>query len=355
MTGASGAASSQRRRSWWWAALGAACTLDCLLTTSLDGLEGPPVLPDGGGLDGEALDARDERGVDAAAESHSDAPHDGVYAGDRAIFDAVREGDGARGPFPVADAGGVVRGLTEHGGDLYWVQGDVNTGIVRAPKAGGMVPVFFHMTATAIDVAVDADYVYWSTGKGNEVFRKPVGSTAPGDEVVLFSGAGETLYLAVGSAGRVYATGFDVVVVGPRTDAATSFVHYQEQKGAAGIGLHGTDLFWSVGAGIVRGDETPSPERSVYSGMHGEVAGVATEGDEIFWIATNGDVRAMSLTSPIPVPREVCRASVEIGDAAADAHPDVATTAVILDIAVDDEWVYFGEPALRRISKCAKR
>jgi hypothetical protein len=82
---------------------------------------------------------------------------------------------------------------------------------------------------------------------------------------------------------------------------------------------------------------------------------VATDGDEIFWIATDGHVRAMSLTSPLPVPREVCRASIEPGDAAADARPDGPTSAVIRDVAVDDTWVYFGEPALRRISKCAKR
>jgi hypothetical protein len=354
MTGASGAAPSPRRPSWWWAALGATCTLNCLLTTSLDGLEGPPALPDGGERDGGATES-DARGGDAAAESRPDAQHDGVPAGDRTIFDVVLDGDGAKGPILVADAGGVVRGLAQHGGDLYWVQGDVSTGIVRAPKAGGTAPVFFHVTATAIDVAIDGDYVYWSTGKGNEVFRKPIGSTAPGDEVVLFSGAGETLYLAVGAAGRVYATGFDAVVVGPRADAATSFVHYLEQKGAAGIDLRGTDLFWSVAAGIVRGDETPSPERSVYSSAPGEVMGVATDGDEIFWIAADGNVRAMSLTSPLPVPREVCRARIETGDAAADARPDGAASAVILDVAVDDAWVYFGEPALRRISKCAKR
>ena len=354
MTGASGAAPWPCRRSWRWAALGAIFTLNCLLTTSLDGLEGPPALPDGGERDGGATES-DARGGDAAGESSSDAQHDGVPAGDRAILDVVLDGGGAKGPIAVADAGGVVRGLAEHGGDLYWVQGDLSTGIVRAPKAGGTAPVFFHMTATAIDVAIDADYVYWSTGKGNEVFRKPIASTAPGDEVVLFSGAGETLYLAVGTAGRVYATGFDVVVVGPRADAATSFVHYREQKGAAGITARGTDLFWSVAAGIVRGDEAPSPERSVYSGVPGEVAGVATDGDEIFWISTDGDVRAMSLMSPLPLPRDVCRARIEIGDAAADARPDGPTSTIILDIAVDDEWVYFGEPALRRISKCAKR
>jgi hypothetical protein len=331
-----------------------------LLTTSLDGLEGPP-LSDAGAPDGGAQDAtgdESESATDAGARDVSS--DDGGHADDPALLDGGSDGDGAaRGPIPVADAGGTLRGIAEHDSDIYWVQSDTNAGIVRAPKTGGQSPVFFDATADAFDVVVDADYVYWSTGKGsqgNQVFRAPIGSTVPSGKV-LFTGANETFFLAVGASGRVYVTGANAVTVGPRIDAGISDAIYPMQGGAAGVAVSGTDLFWSLDTGIVRGSDTgQSQPRPVYVGAPGEVGGIATDGQEIYWIASDGAVRALSLINPGPIsPREVCRATVAIGDADVDARPDSAGNASMADIAVDELWVYFTEPAIGRISKCLKR
>ena len=81
---------------------------------------------------------------------------------------------------------------------------------------------------------------------------------------------------------------------------------------------------------------------------------MATDGREIYWIASDGAVRAQSLTDTVPTPREVCRAPIE-GDAEADARPDGASGGGVLDIAVDDDSVYFTEPLTRRIIKCPKQ
>jgi hypothetical protein len=349
-------------RSWprWWSALGASLTASCLLTTSLDGLEGPPLLPDagtdGGTFDGSAgksdgePDAETESGP--AADGGRDASVEDGRTDDRSVFDAIGEdSDGApKEPIPVAPTGDVVLGIAEHGDDVYWVQRDPNAGIVRAPKVGGPA-AFVQMTSDAFDVAVDDNYVYWSTGSRNEVLRKALGSTMPSG-TVLFPGAGATLYLAVEVAGRVYATGADAVTVAPRIDGGTSDAIHKFQSGAAGIALSGTDIFWSVTAGIVRGDDSPQMPRSVYASAPGEVSGIATDGQEIYWIAPDGGVRALMLNNPVPTPpREVCRASIGMGDAGTDG----GEAAAIVDIAVDDEWVYFAEPPRRRISKCLKR
>ncbi|MET0595108.1 MAG: hypothetical protein ABW133_20580 [Polyangiaceae bacterium] len=295
----------------------------CLLTTSLDGLEGPPVARDAGGaIDAGGSDALDDRsGPDGTTDS----------------ADAMTSA-----PIPVAPTGDVVRGLAEHGADIYWVQGDPNGGVIRAPKAGGSAPTFVHTTADAFDVAVDDIDVYWSTGTGNEVFHKSVGSS--GAAALLYSGARETRYLALG-AGRVYATGFNVIVVGPVADTSTSQVHYPTQAGAAGIASNGAELFWSVESGVVRGDESGQSPRTAFNAPTGDVLGVATDGQDVFWMAPDGTLRAMAVTSPVPLPaRDVCKAN--IGDASAAAGRDVAS---------DEAWVYFAEPPLRRISKCAKR
>ncbi|HMI88895.1 MAG TPA: hypothetical protein VK550_32675, partial [Polyangiaceae bacterium] len=289
---------SARRAARCWAAVGALLTGSCLLTTSLDGLEGPPLVPDAGAPDGGSPDATEGGWEDAAdadaerdpgGEGGSDAADGDATSGDRipdAVGDSSDIGDAiARGPIVVAPTSSVVRGLAEHGADVYWVQGDPSAGIVRAPKAGGGPSAFFHMPPNAFDVAVDADYVYWSTGKKDEVFRKPIGSVGP-DEELVYSGANETLYLAVGTVGRIYATGFNTVVVGPRADASTSFVHYPAQMGAAGIAFNGAGLYWSVTAGVVRGDESgQSPPRSVYSGAPGEVSGIAADEQDLYWIS----------------------------------------------------------------------
>jgi hypothetical protein len=263
-------------------------------------------------------------------------------------------GDGrVTAPTRVAPAGGRVRGIAVHGGDVYWVQGDASTGIVRASKDGLGQPSFFHATFAAFDVAVDDSFVYWSTGSGNQVFRKAIGAPASPAEV-LFSGAAETLYLTVGASGRVYVTGNNTVAVGPRIDAGFGDVHYLFQPGAAGIALSDNDLFWSVIDGIVRGDVTGQPPRPVYNGAPGEVSGVATDGQEIYWITSEGTVRAMSLTHPIPVPRDLCRARIEATDAEVDARADSGGKGANFDIAVDDQWVYFAESAPHQISKCPK-
>jgi hypothetical protein len=350
-------------------------TASCLLTTSLDGLEGPPVSGDAGGPDGGAPDGSEagwedgsDGGADVSAdtgpdaEGGSDTTEDDGNADEGAIDDGAGDldvgdvGDGApTGPIRVAGAGGALRGIAEFGPYVYWVQSDMNSGIVRALKDGSGPSEFVDRTFDAFDVAVDAGYVYWST-RGNLVFRKPNGSDAS-DGVPLFSGPSATRYIAAGTSGRIFVTGMNTLAVGPRPDAGISDVLYPPQMGAAGIAVNGTDLFWSLDTGILRGrDDGIWPVQPVYRGMPGEVAGIATDGDDVYWIASDGAVRAISLNDPITsAPREVCRARVEMGDAAVDARADAAGSAVIADVAVDDQWVYFTEPAIPQISKCAKR
>lgn len=368
---------ARQRRAAACAALAALFAASCLLTTSLDGLEGSSVSTDDGGSDSGApdrSDAGDEAGAEGGYDANGESGLDGevgvdvIDAGDSRDDATINDGsddiadgamvDGApRVPTVVVRTGDALRGIAEHGDEIFWVQG---SGIVRAPKApdAGQL-TFVDTVGNAFDVAVDNDYVYWSTGSGplgNEVYRKPLGSTTPAGPA-FFPGAGETLYLAVGNAGRVYVTGAKAITVAPRVDGGFSEAIYREQSGAAGIATDGRYLVWSLDSGIVRGGLAgPPPEPgSVYPGMPGEVAGIGMDGEEVFWIGGDGVVRASPILSPLPpTPREVCR-RVEFADAEVDARPDGASAATFADVAVDDQWVYFTEPALRRISKCSKR
>ena len=350
------------RASRFWVGLGVMLTASCLLTTSLDGLEGPPLLPDGGaggGLPGEgsAADIGDASFADGGAggggtDTGSDS---GGQIEDAPILDG---GDGGKGPDRVATASGV-RGIAVYGDEIYWVQTAIPAGIAHASKLGGM-PVLFENTSNAFDVAVDGDYVYWSTGQGNpgnEVYRKPINMDGSSG-ASYFTGPGATLYLVVGTAGRVFVTGNDTVAFGPKPDAGTSIALYLTQPGVAGIAIHNDNIFWSRDTGIVFGSEKGQVEDAadpVYLGMPGEVAGIATDGQEVYWIGSDGAVRAISLRDSTPTPREVCRAHISTGDAESDVRLDGdGGASAMADVAVDEQWVYFAEPALRQISKCRK-
>jgi len=336
-------------------------TASCLLTTSLDGLEGPPFSPDGGlPNDGGGADIADATITDSEVGSgNADGGSDGGQIEDAPILDAD-----ANRPSFVVRVGGVLRGIAEHGAYVYWVQPDLGAGIARVRKDGEGMSAFVEMTENAFDVAVDDEYVYWSTGgspgTGNEVHRKSLHADGSSG-AFYFSGSRETLYLAAGIAGLVYVTGFNSVAVGPQRplDAGTSEQLYPMQDGAIGIAVFGMDLYWSSDAGIVRGSVAGLAQKGpqpLYRAAPGEAAGIATDGREVFWIGSHGTVRAISPDDPNATPREVCRASAETSDAESDARPDAdGGTSVVADIAVDDEWVYFTEPAVRQISKCRKR
>jgi hypothetical protein len=351
------------RSSRWGFGLGAIFTASCLLTKSLDGLEGPPVSPDGGvndgaaGADSGASDTADGTSSEVGAGGGAgDGGDDGGGAEDAPILDGDGHDDG-KGPFVIARPRGIPRGIAEHGENVYWVQTELTAGIARAPKHGAGMPAFVDSMSNAFDVAVDSEYVYWSTGRSGEVYRKSILADAASRGDFYFVGATETLFLAAATGGRIYVTGFNTVGVGPRPDAGYGDGIYTMEPGAAGIAIFGAAVFWSRNTGIVRGTETGQPRdaATIYAAATpGEVGGIATDGTEVYWTAPGGVIRALLLDDPAAVPREVCR-SIMDGDAESDARPERdGGTAMIADIAVDDEWAYFTEPALRQVSKCRK-
>jgi hypothetical protein len=347
----------------FWVGFVVMSTVSCLLTTPLEGLVGPPLSTDDGGItdggvpgdDGETDSSRaDVSDVDVDSGNADRGSDDGGH-----IDTPILDGDGGSlGPIVIARVRGVPRGIAEYGAYVYWVQTEFNTGIARILKDGTTsMSEFVDMTANAFDVGVDDEYLYWSTGTNGEVYRKSIvqgGSSG----AFYFSGAAGAFYLAMGPGGRIYLTGLNVVAVGPRPDAGISDALYAMQAGAAGIAMYGDQLFWSTDMGIVRGSERgqgADPSRPVYSGMPGEVSGIATDGQDVYWIGSDGAVRAISRV-PNAMAREVCRASTETSDAESDARPDGdGGNPTRADVAVDEQWVYFTEPAVQQISKCRKR
>ena len=172
-------------RLWpWWIGLGAGLTASCLLTTSLDGLEGPPLSSDGGvpdagsESDGGAVDIVRADVSDVATDGGSadSGPDEGGNVEDAPILDADADADATarceraarRRRQSQRRPAGNCRARRRH---LLGPNRRRRRHRSRA-EARGSPSASFHMTPNAFDVAVDDDYVYWSTGTDNEVHRK---------------------------------------------------------------------------------------------------------------------------------------------------------------------------------------
>jgi hypothetical protein len=283
---------------------------------------------DGGGAGGNALDG--SGGAQGGAMPDSSP-------------DVLPDVPPPKGPFPVRTTAALLGGISVLGADIYWVETGPTGGVFRAAKEGsGPITTIYRTNAidlSAFDVAADSNYVYWSNGSGNKVFRK--GAVPGSAQQDYYPGAGATRYLAVGDQGHVYVTEPASVAYGP-----PSMLFFGGQMGASGIAVYGTDVYWGytgLGGGIRQAAAGGTSFNEILTGESSGVAGVATDGQDIYWITEKGDVRS-SPTGPMArVPRFVCSAPAQV-DAASWGGADVA---------VDDTWVYFTEPF--QISKCLKQ
>jgi hypothetical protein len=124
-----------------------------------------------------------------------------------AVVDAVGGGEIDSYPLP---SGGFPEGVATDGTTLYVAL--VNAGqIVSLPAAGGTPQVFANAEPNPAGIAVDADFVYWTTQASPQSLRKKAKSG--GTVVVLASGLtlptgvavdGQYVYCADAGAGRIF-------------------------------------------------------------------------------------------------------------------------------------------------------
>jgi hypothetical protein len=264
----------------------------------------------------------------------------------------------SRGPFVVRTAVGKLRGIAVGGENLYWVEGTPggDWGVYRTSTledAGAATEVGHG--GDVFDVAVNADYAYWSDS--GIVERAPLGDSSAA--APYLSAGSSARYLAVDAAGRVFVTADSAITAGPCATATTctsadpvagtsAFVLFPSVSGVGGIALGAGFLFWGqdAPAAVTRANtatldaasnidhQTPAPA---------PVSAVATDGTKVYWLAGDREILAT------PVSGEPDPPSIVYDGAGADAGfgPDA-------DIAVDDEWVYFTRPSAGLILKYRK-
>jgi hypothetical protein len=326
-----------------WLGAWSVLTLGCRLIVPIEGLAGTEPSTSDGGSGGRG--GGGAGGSDAGGRSGGDAEAD---RGDGKPIDAPA--DAPRNPPTVVIRGAApITGITVNATDLYWVEGG---NVFRAPKESqGGTGIGIDNGRTAFDVAVDANFIYWSNDIMimHEVRKKPISNPPVTPDHVFTPGAPRTRYLAVGEEGQVFATDPGSINSSTRVGVPNGNI-YSSQTEASGIAVVGNDLYWGYGGamhGVRKGsiDGLIPQSEVVFTDLQGVVTGIATDGEDMYWIEDNRRVRRTRLKVMTGSISEVCSEP----DAAPDGGfgPDS-------DLAVDDQWVYFSEPNLMRISKCAK-
>jgi hypothetical protein len=349
--------------------------------TSSDAVTGPAAeaspTADGAGRDAgpDAMDAADASADASMGQGATDAPASDAIAYGGAI-DAAQD-DSAPAPdasdaataapegspfAPGPDASGngpVVLysnlstpiGITVYGGDVCWVGGSPS-GLYCAPITGGPpasvrrldTPDDAPFLYDAFDLALDATYVYWSNGSHNQVVRKQLPNGTAGE---YFTGPGRVSFLTLDGTGDVYATDFDpsrigaagFVVQGPVGGGPTSTVCYGAQPTPSGVATFDGMVFWgNASADVLRSGpyagnvppwevSTPGPVSGVAIDSHGTVYLIANE-QQILRLQRAATQTEAVFTAPGPF---------GMGD-----------------IAVDEQWIYWTEPALGTVMRLAK-
>jgi hypothetical protein len=242
-------------------------------------------------------------------------------------------------------------GIALSGTDVCWVEGQTPRALFCAPAAGGGTPVRLDdpvdaaFLADAFDLALDANYVYWSSGASNQVVRKPLAGGAAaayfdGDMRVSFLALDGTSVWATDYSSGTVQTGLGNVIVGPSAEGGLgSMLVYPVQSQAAGVAVFRGLVYWGRADGVAFGAKggMPIPNRIASPGG-GAVGGVAVDpaggiafvagNQQVWWVVPGG-------TSPVLM----YAASQPFGAG---------------DVAADEAWIYWTEPDLGRIVRLPK-
>jgi len=320
--------------------------------------------------DGEALDATtsDEPETSADIETGADTSGGSVGALDASdadeqasapsLLDAdagpglesgVPDANASDGPVGAQDLYCGLRaplGITLYNGDICWV-GDVTPqGLFCAPASGGSSANIRRISeavdapflADVFDLLLDANYIYWSNGKNNQVVRKakmlggrPQQYFTGGDRVSFLTFGGATVWGATIWAtdfGDLSASGVGEVIVGPSPRGGTaSNAIYLGETGASGVAVYGGNVYWGTSDSLNFGPLTGNAHINRIKSPERNVGGVAVD--------ANG-------TAYFLAGRSLYRYTT----GAADATFMYGETSVFGtgDVAVDDHNVYFSEP-----------
>jgi hypothetical protein len=325
----------------------------------------------------------------STSDGSSEGDSDGAGPKDAGLETAPPlEDDGALVDIPAGDSAPIgpftvhrvletqtLRGIAVTSEHLYWVEGHVaSTGtgswsVYRVSKQNADGPADEIAQATdAFDVAVsDGAYAYFTGSFG--VQRVMLGDASAPSE--YFPAGVSLTYLTADAYGRVYASGPNLIVMGPCSSpssctttgpvstGSTSIIPFPPNPGvfgASGIAVQSKLLFWghTDGPGVSRADLSistlPIPIKEMDFEMPPPpepVSGVAADESNVYWIAGNHAILATATTGEPRGPRLVC-------DGAADLGLD-AGFGDNADLAVDSDWIYFTAPAAGLIRKCSKR
>jgi hypothetical protein len=331
-----------------WLGAWSVLTVGCRLIVPLEGLSGVEPSTSDGGASGRG--GGGSSGTAGGNVDGGDARLDRDAASEESSVDASPDGPG-NVPIVAIQGSQPITGITVNATHLYWVEGG---NVYRAPKSSeGGAAEGIDNSRSDFDVAVDSDYVYWTENAmtvppSGLVWRKPISDPSAMRVDHYAPGAQTARYIAAGDMHQVFISDPSAINSSDRFPIPSGAI-YLGQIEASGVTLFNGELYWGHGGprGIKNGavDGLRPAAEILFRDLQGVVSGVATDGDHVYWIEDAHLIRRTPLRVMRGSISEVCSESTE--DADAGFGPDS-------DVAVDDQWVYFSEPSLMRISKCRK-
>jgi hypothetical protein len=293
----------------------------------------------------------------AAAESDERAADQATATEDTGIESGVRDASASDGSVTAQDLycnRPRPRGITlSFNADICWIEGATLRDMVCAPAAGGgpIMPISgpndAPFLATAFDLVLDANYVYWTNGRKNQVLRRQ--QACGGQPQQYFTGGDGVSFLARGDGLTLWATDFadpsdfgspstsSEVIVGPISPGSPSSNGiYAGERGVSGVALHNPYVYWGTANGLAFGSPTGGPITRIQS-PEKPVYGVAVDALGIAYFLAGKSIYRFESTMPFPTALYTAPQALGTGD-----------------VEVDDNYVYFSEPDIGCIVRIAK-
>jgi hypothetical protein len=309
----------------------------CLLVNPVGRLEGSPLQVEGaggGGTGGSAGGPVDDAGLDDVDAGEADA-------------------QGPTHPSPILFRdrmnGGIPRGIALSDNGVYWAEVSP-LGILYAPKVPSDAgPMVVHLDTNSdflndvFDVAVDETNLYWTEYMQNEVYFRPLVGGTPSK----FNGAGHAAYLTLFGSGHVYLTDYNSTISAIVEGPPSLSVANNQMPPAAGIASCSGAVFWAWGqpSVIATRDSTSTLPKVWYMPSEpAAITGLACDLRNFYWIENNRSIRWTDRVLREPE-EPLYTSDTDFGNEA---------DAIVGDIAVDNDWIYFTKPLDRAIYKLAK-
>ncbi|MGE3547405.1 MAG: hypothetical protein AB7L28_26000 [Kofleriaceae bacterium] len=221
---------------------------------------------------------------------------------------------------------------------IYWTAANANVVMRRVKTMASPAEIVATGQGGASSIAVDATHVYWTNFTDGTVMRRAKTLTSPPEQVATSQAGAEGIVV---DTTHIYWTNMDADTVARRvkTLAAPVELVAADQNGAYHIAVDDAHVYWTTYDGwtVMRRVKTLLAPSQMVADAQPRAAALALDATHVFWVTSEP-------SSNPSAPRRLMRASKVLGTIDV-VEEYTQTSSRIQAIALDDEYVYWADPA----------